>query len=163
VTVRLLSVELTEFIDTVTQKVFNKRLNDIEVALLVVDSERRAELLAIRTLVEDAEFKGAMERMAFVMFEVYERRYLESQQRARWIKAKREGREPPTFGFPEFEGAIWRLDFIELGIDPQEYEAFHMVVPQVGLLTASPTAFIMRKDRATWHVANLNRANCLRA
>ncbi len=149
--VKQLVPELANLADELSERFLGRPLSGIQLVDAVVDPEIHADMALIQDVIETGDFMNALEQMAFVMFRVYEQPRFGIFRMARALWSIRSGEQQPDFEFPELDRTEKRLDFVELGLDPQEYDAFHRVVPRVGLRSGSDTAYILKKDRRTWH------------
>jgi len=156
---RQLVPEIISFADSLASSFISKSLRDIHMTDAITSDEFRRSMDLIQTDIEREDYGNALEKMAFVIFEVYER----STFGFRRLQALISGRPLSEFAFPEIDHTEQRLYFVELGLDPQDYESFHYLVPRVGLRSGSDTAFIMEKNRHTWHVGNWTHDNCTHA
>lgn len=163
--VRQIVPELSRLADEMAADVFQKPVSAVHAVDLIADEQVKRDLMFTLERIDAADYKNALENMALIMFRVYELAPLSQKRFARALLALRSSAASAgaTYDFPEIEKTDRRLDFLELGLDPQEYEAFHRVVPRVGLAGASDTAYVMKKNRQTWHQENWTLANCERA
>lgn len=153
----LLPLMLT-FADDLCLRTFGRALAEIHLVDAVEDESLRNRFRHIQERIESGEYRNALGAMSFALFEMYEREILEFQRRLAFF-----GGAAPTgkFEFPQIDANRVRLDFLELGLDPEEYFRFHQLVPYVGLARGTDSGFIKRKSRATWHDGNWTRENCI--
>lgn len=166
VIVRQLVPELLNLADEIAMRTLGLRLTAVRTTDLIVDPQAKADMVAVAAQIETGEYKNALQQMAFIMFRVYEVYKLMHARLAAFLNAESDRAPVPRVAgeYSDISATELRLDLIELGLDPREYEAFHLVVPRVGLVPgAGDTAYIMTKDRYTWHAANWTRENSDRA
>ena len=162
VVVRQLVPELLDIADDLSLRFFGTALSDVHLVDAIEDEGVRRDMALVRDVMAAGDYRNALEQLAFIMFNVYERQAFGLARTIRRFMTLRDG-TPPDVEFPDIDRTQQRLDFVELGLDQQEYEAFHWVVPRIGLRAGSDTAYISRKSRHTWHAANWTRSNCERA
>lgn len=158
--VRDLVPELAALADEWAVRFLGKDLKAIHLIDAIHDNAVRADMSLIWRVIESGDFRNALEQMAFVMFKVYEESTFGPLRWARQLALFRSGERGEEFEFPEIDRTERRLAFVELGLDPQEYDVFHRLVPRVGVRAGSDTAYVLKKNRHTWHSANWTRENC---
>jgi hypothetical protein len=163
IVVRQLLPELIALADEMALKLLGKTVTSVRTIDLIADDGTKDSMAMVAERIELGDYKNALEQMAFIMFRVYEVQRVMQTRLARYIAYLGGSSASPTnrAEYPSIPPIELRLDFVELGIDPKEYEAFHLIVPQVGLAPgASDTAYVMTRNRYTWHAANWTRETC---
>ena len=160
IVVKDLVPELATLADEWCVRFLGKSLKAIHLVDAVRDHAIRADMSLIQQVMETGDFRNALEQMAFVMFKVYEKPTFSPLRWARQLALFKSGERADDFDFPEIDRTERRLAFVELGLDPQEYDFFHSLVPRVGVHAGTETGYVLKKNRHTWHAANWTRENC---
>jgi hypothetical protein len=148
--VRRIVAEVTALADDLTVRFFQKPATSFRSVDLIRDDQLRSDMALALSVMDTGDYRNALEQLAFIMFRIYELPSLHDKRMGRVVAALRGAQPSETaYDFPEIDKTVQRLDFVELGLDPREYELFHTVVPRVGLVAGSTdTAYVMKKGAA---------------
>lgn len=155
-----LVAETRQFADSLSEKYFGRDLSRIRLVDLIANDDTRSSMAQIGTMIDDGRFRDALEEMARVIYDVYESGHFEFV-RSLLRHTSPAPLDPEEVEFPKTDRAERRLDLVELGINPEEYEKFHYVVPRVGVRGyGDEKQYVLSKSRHLWHVGNFTRETC---
>lgn len=157
--VRQLVVETRTFADEVAQAYFGRPLSQIRLVDAITDERVRAKMENVAAMIESTQYREALEQMAYLIYQVYESKNAFSRLLSRVVSPA--DSDLTRVDFPNFDRTEKRVDFVELGINPEEYEQFHYVVPHVGARGyGDATEYVLKKSRYFWHEGNFNEDIC---
>ena len=165
-TVIALAPVLEKFCNEISTDCFGKSLSAISLTDAIEDERLRREIQDVEKIVEGGEYKRALETMALIVFQEFERWYAVGP--SGWsgaFLASLPGQEaqPPEQQvnvFPDISEEVIHRMFLGLGIEPDLYRRFHNLVPQVGYDNLRDKNVIVRKNIFVWHAKNWTEENC---
>ncbi len=148
---------LVGFCNTVSEKVFGIKLEDVSLVSQVKNSNKRALLESIEEDIRSEEYRRAMLRSSVALFKWHDSHAWNLSDFRLALATKAEQEEENVF--PKRDGTRDDLMLLQYGIDPYLYHRFKNLVPEIGYDNLKDRKLIRKYPTLTWHEKNWTAEN----
>jgi len=148
--------ELDTFCNTVTKQIFGTSLKEINLLNQITNEKKRESLKNIEQLILKNDFKGALEKSAYVLFTYFDSH---ANNLSPLFIALLPKLAEKINVFPDRDPTKISVDLLKWNIDPYLYYRFNNLVPKIGYNNLKDRKYIIEYSSLSWHSRNWTEEN----